>query len=142
LTGDYIPLEEDLMKKILALVLALSLMATMVIAEPVVLAAEMIQTTDLFVEADLSDPLFADIAAPQLAAVEAEQVEGDGVIGTIVAGVIITHVNPGALVQQAVYQAQSAQYSGFSPARAAANAKSAGMLTTAAIMFIGYIVPW
>jgi hypothetical protein len=78
LTGDYIPLEEDLMKKIIALVLALSLMAAMVFAEPVVLAAEMIQTTDSLVAADLSDPLFADIEAPQLAAVEAEQVEGDG----------------------------------------------------------------
>ncbi|MDR0597248.1 MAG: hypothetical protein LBG14_01930 [Treponema sp.] len=66
------------MKKILALVLALSLMAAMVFAEPVVLASGIIQTTDLISEADLADPLFADIAAPQLTAVEAEQVEGDG----------------------------------------------------------------
>ena len=32
----------------------------------------------LLVEADLSDPLFADIEAPQLVAVKAEQVEGGG----------------------------------------------------------------
>jgi hypothetical protein len=78
LTGVYFQLEEDLMKKSLALVLALSLMATMVFAEPVVLASGIIQTTDLISAADLADPLFADIEAPQLAAVEAEQVEGDG----------------------------------------------------------------
>ena len=135
-------LEQDLRKKIIALVLALSLMATMVFAEPVVLASGIIQTTDVISEADLSDPLFADIEAPQLAALEAEQVEGDGVIGTIVAGVIITHYNPGAVVQQAVCQAQTAKYSGYSQARSAANAKSAGMITTAAIMFLGYICPW
>jgi outer membrane lipoprotein SlyB len=85
LTGVYFQLEEDLMKKILALVLALFLMAAMVFAEPVVLASGIIQTTDLFVEADLSDPLFTDNEAPQLAALEAEQVERDG--GPITIGV-------------------------------------------------------
>jgi hypothetical protein len=123
-------------------VLALPLMAAMVFAEPVVLASGIIQTTDLISEAGLADPLFADVEAPQLAAVEADMVEGDGPIGTIVAGVVITYLNPGAAVERAAYQAQAAKYSGFSPARAAVNAKSAGMIATAAIMFAGYICPW
>jgi hypothetical protein len=117
-------------------------MATMVFAEPLALASGIVQSTDLTTQADPLEPLFADVEAPQLAALEADAVEGDGPIGTIVAGVIITHYNPGAAVERAVYQAQAARYSGFSPARAAVNARSAGMITTAAIMFIGYICPW
>ncbi|MDR3123561.1 MAG: hypothetical protein LBU16_07275 [Treponema sp.] len=66
------------MKKIVALALVLSFRTTMVFAEPVVFASRLIQTTDLISEADLNDPLFADVEAPQLAAFEAEQVEGDG----------------------------------------------------------------
>jgi hypothetical protein len=64
------------MNKIVALVLALSLMAAMVFAEPVVLASEIIQITDLISEADSNALLFADVEAPQLAALDAEQVEG------------------------------------------------------------------
>jgi hypothetical protein len=64
------------MKKIIAL--ALSLLATMVFAEPVALASGLIQTTDLISEAGLGGPLFADVEAPQLAALEADAVEGDG----------------------------------------------------------------
>jgi hypothetical protein len=72
------------MKKIVALALVLSFMTTMVFAEPVVLASRIIQTTDIISEADLNDPLFADVEAPQLAAFEAEQVEGDGPVGAAI----------------------------------------------------------
>jgi lactobin A/cerein 7B family class IIb bacteriocin len=80
------------MKKIVALVLVLSLMAAMVFAEPVVLASEIIQTTDLISEADSMEPLFADVEAPQLAAVEAEQVEGGFwpvVVAVVVAAAVV-----------------------------------------------------
>jgi hypothetical protein len=85
------------MKKIVALVLALSLMATMVFAEPVVLASEIIQTTDLISEADLSDPLFADIVASALNEQEAEKIEGGLLGGAILyGGVAIVGVFTGA----------------------------------------------
>jgi hypothetical protein len=76
------------MKKIIALVLALSLLATMVVAEPVVFAFGIIQTTDLISETGLDDPLFADVAAPRLAAFEADQVEGDGGFAGVALGVL------------------------------------------------------
>jgi hypothetical protein len=76
------------MKKIVALALVFSFMTTMVFAEPVVLASRIIQTTDIISEADLNDPLFADVEVPQLAAFEAEQVEGDGVLAAFALGTI------------------------------------------------------
>jgi hypothetical protein len=81
LTGVYVlSLEEDLMNKIVALVLALSLMATMVFAEPVVLAPQLKQTTDYITEAEGNAPLFADVEASQLAALDAAEVEGEGIV--------------------------------------------------------------
>jgi hypothetical protein len=79
------------MKKIVALALVLSFMTAMVFAEPVVLASRIIQTTDIISEADLNEPLFADVEASQLAAFEAEQVEGDAipVVIVVVAAAVI-----------------------------------------------------
>jgi hypothetical protein len=102
------------MKKIIALVLALSLLATMVFAEPVALASGLIQTTDLISEADPDNSLFADIGAPQLAALEADAVEG-GVIGPWGVAAIIVG---GALVVAAVYAGyRSYSITFFAPGR-------------------------
>jgi hypothetical protein len=77
------------MKKIAALVLALPLMAATVFAEPVGIAAGILQTTDTVSEAkEAAGPLFADISVPQLGTTEAEDVEGEGPIGAAVGGIL------------------------------------------------------
>jgi hypothetical protein len=108
------------MKKIHALVLALPLMAAMVFAEPVVLASGIIQTTDLISEAGLADPLFADVEAPQLAAVEADMVEGNGPVLGAAAGYFPSRFNVPQLLEVAVCSAQMA-HGGFGQARAQVN---------------------
>jgi hypothetical protein len=122
------------MKKIIALVLALSLLATMVFAEPVVFASQIIQTTDLIPEVSSADSLFADVEVSQLTSFEAEQVEGDGpILGAIVSYFIGTYNVPQRMIAY-TYNAQMA-HGGFSQARAQANAAS-----LAAIVCVGAIV--
>jgi hypothetical protein len=122
------------MKKIIALVLALSLLATMVFAEPVALASGLIQTTDLISEADPDNSLFADVEAPQLAALEADAVEGDGPILGAAVSYALSRYNVPQRIEASVYNAQMA-VGGFSPARAQANAVSlAGVLCVAAVV--------
>jgi hypothetical protein len=73
------------MKKIVALVLALSQMATTVFAEPVGIASENLQTTGTVSEVkEAADSLFADVSASQLDTSEAKDVEG-GCIFVVVA---------------------------------------------------------
>jgi hypothetical protein len=71
------------MKKIIALVTVLSLMATMVFAEPIVLTSGIIQTADSITKEDIISPLFADVEASQLSHFEAEKAEGEGLAGAI-----------------------------------------------------------
>jgi hypothetical protein len=81
------------MNKVIALVLALSLMAAMVFAEPVVAASEIIQTTSSVSEAKgVPGSLFADISAPQLATSEAEAIEGEGPGGAVLGFVVGTYL--------------------------------------------------
>jgi hypothetical protein len=105
----------------------------MVVAEPVVFASEIIQTTDLITEAGLDDSLFADVEAPLLAAFEAEQVEGDGAILGAAVGYVLARVNAPQRLEAYVYSAQMA-HGGYSQARAQANAYS-----FAAIVCIGAV---
>jgi hypothetical protein len=105
------------MNKIIALVLAFSLMATMVFAEPVVLASEIVQTTDLipedglntslfsdFAVANLDTYLFADVGGTPLSADESHQVEGGiippPVVVAVAAVVLVCYV--GNMVMKAV----------------------------------------
>jgi hypothetical protein len=84
------------MKKIIALVLALSLLATTVFAEPVVIASEILQTTGTVSEVKDASNLFSDISVPQLNTSEAEAVEGDGII--IVAIVVAAAITVASVV--------------------------------------------
>jgi hypothetical protein len=69
-------------------------MATMVFAEPVALASGIVQAADLTIGADPLDPLFSDVEAPQLAALEADAIEGDG-IGFMIGGAMVGAVGFG-----------------------------------------------
>jgi hypothetical protein len=122
------------MKKIVALALVFSFMTTMVFAEPVVLASRIIQTTDVISEADLNEPLFADVEASQLAAFEAEQVEGDGPVAAAAMSYFIGTYNVPQRIIAYTYNAQMA-HGGFGHARAQVNAAS-----FAAIVCVGAVV--
>jgi K+ transporter len=88
------------MKKLIALLVVLSLTATMVFAEPVAVAYEIAQTTDSIPEAEVNDSLFADIEVPQLVATDAELVEGGSIVIVIATVVLVCYV--GNMVMQSM----------------------------------------
>jgi hypothetical protein len=83
------------MKKIIALLTVLSFMTMTVFAESFTFASEAEPFMGSRAAVSVADPLFADIAALQLANSEAEAIEGEGVLVVVAVAIVAVAVYAG-----------------------------------------------